>query len=137
MIFLHPKAFKKSNKVSKLENDRRGFVTLSDHCALYRHHFTSQLHSPRFLHYYVIFQKLILFTLEKPIRGLNRVLIGKPIKTEMSLQKLFALPFHRLKQKIYCTWMFFLVKSPFYVMEKGLILFLSKTNVQKLINQIQ
>ena len=33
MIFLHPKALKKSKKVSILENDRRGFVTLSDHCA--------------------------------------------------------------------------------------------------------
>ena len=34
MIFLHPKAIKKSKKVSILENDRRDFVTLSDHCAL-------------------------------------------------------------------------------------------------------
>ena len=34
MIFLYPKAIKKSKKVSILENDRRGFVTLSDHCAV-------------------------------------------------------------------------------------------------------
>ena len=35
MTFLYPKAFKKSKKVSILEKVRRGFVTLSDHCAVY------------------------------------------------------------------------------------------------------
>ena len=34
MIFLYPKALKKLKKVSILENNRRGFVALSDHCAL-------------------------------------------------------------------------------------------------------
>ena len=34
MIILYPKAIKKSKKVSILENDRRGFVTLSDHCTV-------------------------------------------------------------------------------------------------------
>ena len=34
MTFLYPKAFKKCKKVSILENGRRGFVTLSDHCAV-------------------------------------------------------------------------------------------------------
>ena len=40
MVLLYPKAFKKSQKDSILEDDRRGFVTLSDHCAL-----TSKLNS--------------------------------------------------------------------------------------------
>ena len=34
MIFLYPKVFKKSKKVSILENGRKGFVTLSDHCVV-------------------------------------------------------------------------------------------------------
>ena len=39
MIFLYPKAFKKSKTVSILENDRKGFVTLSDHCAMVHYSF--------------------------------------------------------------------------------------------------
>ena len=34
MVILYPKGLKNSKKDSILENDQKGFVNLSDHCAL-------------------------------------------------------------------------------------------------------